>query len=77
MNFKEMQAFNRLPHTSCPDISMHTISILSSEKCSPSRSPTLQYIRKFKKNKIHGPHSNYTESEQGKERMLESAYQQA
>jgi len=31
MNFKEMKAFNRLPHTSHPDIKMHTISILSSE----------------------------------------------
>lgn len=52
MNFKEIQTFNKLPHTPCPAISMHTISILSSEKkYSPSRASTLQYIGRLKKKK--------------------------
>lgn len=49
LNFKEMQAFNRLLYTSCPNISMHTISILSPEKYGPSRSPTPRFIGKSKK----------------------------
>lgn len=58
MNFKEMEVFNRLLHTSCLD-SMHTISIQSSEKYSPLDLP--HYICQLKKIKIHGLHPKYTE----------------